>query len=61
MVYVREGLCPVLRPGQVVVLDNLSVHKGAMVEALITAVGCSLCFLPAYSPDFSPIELAFRV
>lgn len=57
--YVREFLAPTLRPGQVVVLDNLSVHKAAPARALIEARGCRLLFLPAYSPDFSPIELAF--
>jgi transposase len=58
-VYVREGLAPTLRPGQVVVLDNLNVHRGAEVRRLIEAAGCRLLFLPPYSPDFSPIELAF--
>jgi transposase len=57
--YVRQVLVPTLRPGQVVVLDNLSVHKGAPVRALVEAAGCRLLFLPAYSPDFNPIELAF--
>jgi transposase len=58
-IYVRELLAPSLRPGQVVVLDNLSAHKGAAVRELIEAAGCRLLFLPAYSPDFSPIEPAF--
>jgi hypothetical protein len=57
--YVRDVLCPVLRRGQVVVLDNLSVHKHATIRELIEAVGCSLVFLPPYSPDFAPIELAY--
>lgn len=57
--YVREVLCPTLRPGQLVVLDNLSSHKGAAVRAAIEAVGCHLWFLPSYSPDFSPIEHTF--
>lgn len=57
--YVREVLCPSLRPGQVVVLDNLSSHKGPTVRALIEAAGCRLVFLPPYSPDFTPIEQAF--
>jgi transposase len=56
---VREVLVPALRPGQVVVLDNLSVHKSADARALVAAAGCRLLFLPAYSPDFNPIELAF--
>ena len=58
-VYLRELLCPSLKPGQVVVMDNLSVHKGNKVAGLIEAVGCSLRYLPAYSPDYSPIEPCF--
>jgi transposase len=57
--YVREELAPALVPGQVVVLDNLSVHKGAAIRRLIAARGCRLLFLPPYSPDFAPIEHAF--
>ena len=57
--YVEHCLVPVLRRGQVVVLDNLSAHKGDRVRALIQAAGCRVLFLPAYSPDFNPIELAF--
>lgn len=57
--FVEQFLVPSLVPGQVVVLDNLSVHKGERVRHLIAAAGCSLLFLPAYSPDFNPIELAF--
>ncbi len=57
--YLEQILVPALRPGQVVVLDNLSVHRGARVRALIEAAGCRLLFLPAYSPDYNPIELAF--
>lgn len=57
--YVREVLCPRLRPGQVAVLDNASIHKGAAVRATIEAARCSLLFLPPSSPDFAPIELAF--
>lgn len=57
--YVREFLAPTLRPGQVVVLDNLAVHKAAEARALVEARGCTLLFLPAYSPDLNPIELAF--
>ncbi|MDQ2788115.1 MAG: IS630 family transposase [Chloroflexota bacterium] len=55
----RAFLVPMLVPGQVVVLDNLSVHKDARVAPLIAAAGCRLCYLPSYSPDFNPIELAF--
>ncbi len=57
--YVRDVLCPRLRPGQVVVMDNLSVHKAAPVRQAIEAARCTLLFLPPYSPDFAPIELAF--
>lgn len=57
--FVRAALCPTLRPGQIVVMDNLSVHKGAAIRALIEGCGCRLLFLPAYSPDFAPIEQAF--
>jgi transposase len=57
--YVREVLCPRRRPGQVVVLDNASIHKGAAGRAAIEAARCSLRFLPPSSPDFAPIGLAF--
>ena len=57
--YVRDVLVPSLRPGQIVVLDNVRSHKGDTVRTLIEARGCRLLFLPAYSPDFSPIEYAF--
>jgi transposase len=58
-VYVRQFLVPTLRPGQVVVLDNLSAHKHSLVRTLIEACGCEVWYLPAYSPDLSPIEEAF--
>ena len=58
-VFVDQILAPSLRPGQVVIWDNLSVHKRAAARRLIEARGCQLRFLPPYSPDFSPIELAF--
>ncbi|MDP9356638.1 MAG: IS630 family transposase [Chloroflexota bacterium] len=57
--YVGEVLAPNLRPGQTVVLDNLSVHKSERVRDLVEAAGCRLLFLPPYSPDFTPIEPAF--
>ena len=57
--YITEQLAPTLRPGQVVVLDNLSVHKAAGIRQAIEARHCSLLFLPPYSPDFTPIEQAF--
>jgi transposase len=58
-VYVAQVLAPALRPEQVVVLDNLSAHKSARVWQLIAAGGCELWYVPAYSPDLSPIEEAF--
>jgi len=57
--YVEQVLAPTLRPGQVVLLDNLSVHKNQRVRTAIAARECRLWFLPTYSPDLSPIELAF--
>jgi transposase len=57
--YITEQLAPRLRPGQVVVLDNLSVHKAASIRQAIEAHHCTLLFLPSYSPDFTPIEQAF--
>lgn len=57
--YVEHILAPSLTTGQIVVLDNLSVHKGARVRQLIEARGCEVLFLPAYSPDYSPIEETF--
>ena len=57
--YITEQLGPTLRPGQIVVLDNLSVHKAASIRQAIEARGCQLLFLPPYSPDFTPIEQAF--
>ena len=57
--FVERVLVPTLRPGQIVILDNLSVHKSANARALIEAAGCQLVFLPTYSPDFNPIEHAF--
>ena len=57
--FVRQVLVPSLEPGQTVIWDNLSVHKSSTAHDLIAAAGCQVCFLPPYSPDFSPIELAF--
>jgi transposase len=57
--YIEKVLLPSLRHGQVVVMDNLSAHKGERVRELIEGVGCELLYLPPYSPDFSPIEEAF--
>jgi transposase len=58
-VYLRKVLVPTLVPGQIVILDNLAVHKQAPLRQLIQATGCRVLFLPSYSPDFNPIELAF--
>lgn len=57
--WLTERLLPALGPGRVLVLDNLSVHKTAAARTAVEAAGCQLCFLPAYSPDFNPIELIF--
>lgn len=59
LAYVEQILVPTLRPGDVVVLDNLVVHKQPAVRAALVAAGAALRFLPPYSPDFNPIELAF--
>jgi transposase len=59
LAYIEQVLVPTLRPGDVVVLDNLSAHKQPEVRAAITQVGAALRFLPPYSPDFNPIEHAF--
>ena len=58
--YVEEVLAPSLRSGQIVVMDNLSAHKGHRVRELIEERGCELLYLPSYSPDLNPIEEAFR-
>jgi transposase len=57
--YVERVLVPELRPGDIVIMDNLSSHKGPNVRRLIKAAGGQLLFLPPYSPDFNPIENAF--
>jgi transposase len=57
--YVEVVLAPKLSPGQVVVMDNLSAHKGGRVRELIEGAGCELLYLPPYSPDLNPIEQAF--
>lgn len=59
LAYVEQVLGPTLRPGDVVVLDNLAVHKQPEVDAALARVGAQVRFLPPYSPDFNPIELAF--
>jgi len=57
--YVEKVLVPELRPGDVVIMDNLSSHKGPHVREMIEAAGAELSYLPPYSPDFNPIENAF--
>lgn len=57
--YIAQSLGPTLVPGQIVILDNLAVHKSPRARALIEAAGCQMLFLPPYSPDLNPIELAF--
>ena len=57
--YVGQFLVPTLKPGDVVIMDNLGSHKRPSTRALIEAAGAKLMFLPPYSPDFNPIEKAF--
>lgn len=59
LAYVRQFLAPALKPGDTVVMDNLSSHKVAGVREAIEAVGARLLYLPPYSPDLNPIEMAF--
>ena len=57
--YVETQLAPTLRPGDVIILDNLSSHKSSKAAATMRAVGAWFLFLPLYSPDLNPIEMAF--
>jgi len=59
LAYVEQALVPTLRPGDIVVMDNLPAHKPPAIRAAIERVGAELYFLPPYSPDFNPIEMAF--
>ncbi len=59
LTYVKQILAPTLVPGETVVMDNLPAHKVHGVREAIEAVGAELRYLPAHSPDFSPIEMAF--
>ena len=59
LVYVQQVLVPTLRPGDVVIMDNLPAHKGEAVRAAIAAAGAHRVLLPPYSPDLNPIENAF--
>ena len=57
--YLERVLAPSLKPGQMVVMDNLSAHKGGRVKEILEGRGCEVLYLPPYSPDFNPIEQAF--
>jgi transposase len=57
--YVEQVLAPTLRPGNIVIMDNLPAHRRSGVRAAIEATGATLLYLPPYSPDFNPIENAF--
>lgn len=59
LTYVEQVLAPTLSPGDIVIMDNLPAHKPVAVRQAIQAVGAELRFLPPYSPDFNPIEMAF--
>jgi len=59
LAYVQQVLCPALRPGDLVVMDNLSSHKADRIRESIEAVGAGLLYLPPYSPDLNPIEKAW--
>ncbi len=59
LLYVQQVLVPTLRPGDIVIMDNLGSHKGKAVRRAIRAVGAKLLFLPKYSPDLNPIEQFF--
>ena len=59
LAWVEQALAPTLRPGDIVVMDNLGAHKVKGVRAAIEAAGAELLYLPSYSPDFNPIEQAF--
>jgi len=59
LAYLQQVLVPELEPGDIVIMDNLSAHKGCQVRDAIEAAGARLLYLPPYSPDFNPIENAF--
>ena len=59
ILYIETVLVPTLKPGDIVIMDNLSSHKNAAVRAAIRAVGAKLLYLPKYSPDLNPIEQMF--
>ncbi len=59
LAYIEQALAPTLNPGDVVIMDDLPAHKAAGVRQAIEATGATLTYLPLYSPDFNPIEMAF--
>ena len=59
LAYVEQVLAPILAPGDIVILDNLPAHKPVAIREAIEAAGAEMVFLPPYSPDFNPIEMAF--
>lgn len=59
LAYIEHALVPTLKSGQLVIMDNYSIHKNARVRQLIEQAGCYLTYLPTYSPDFNPIEMIF--
>ena len=59
LAYLEQVLCPTLRPGQIVILDNLAAHKVDGVRQLVESTGARILYLPPYSPDFNPIEQAW--
>jgi len=59
LAYVEQMLAPTLKPGDVVIMDNLPAHKLVAIREAIENAGATLRFLPPYSPDFNPIEMAF--
>lgn len=59
--YIDQVLVPTLRPGDIVIMDNLSSHKVTGIREALEAIGAQLHYLPSYSPDFNPIEMASRL
>jgi transposase len=59
LAYVEQVLCPALKPGDIVVIDNLGSHRSSKIRELIESRGARLVYLPKYSPDLNPIEMAF--
>jgi transposase len=58
VIFIREALVPILKPGQVLVMDNLPAHKSPRIDQLVESIGARVLRLPPYSPDFNPIEMA---